>query len=574
MSLELAEDHLGKDPSAQTGLDGGSLEPSTPESVGLRKHWRSLQDASRRSAQALSDGLVRLSRRMAKAGRSSLERRHITLIVDNDAIRIVVFRGRRVTAWGTANHHSGVNEEWPEAEQDDQSLPLLMRRMGIQRGKTISGLSLHLSLVRNLELPKIGRRYLPQVIASEIEEQIPFMLGEVNLVWRAHKKTSHTSQVVAIATPRQGMNQHVQWLKTAGVKVRGIYAKSTALASTSGLEDGILAYLQEGSAELVAVRRGVPVAVHGVKVSIDGQQAEETAHEIFRAVEQVAGYQASLDIEEERDLLPVVLMGQMANPIEFSERLGQLSGRTVSSMPLTVAYPPHFPASEYAANIGLAAAHAASAPTWWKVGAKRPRTLNLLPERDAPRPFPLKFLATSAALLALGFLAFNSLAPAHRAVSSEVSLLSAHLSTLQNQERQERLLLASAQARAEDLQAGNLAAQSLGITLETLNVDRQLLLERLVAATSEAVPSGITLTGISLQGTSLGMSGSGSSLDSLITFSTALRESGLFKEVRVVQVSGTETTAASNLGLAGPSAGGIVFQMKATMALDTPAGTP
>jgi len=511
---------------------------------------------------------------MAKAGRSSLERRHITLIVDNDAIRIVVFRGRRVTAWGTANHHSGVNEEWPEAEQDDQSLPLLMRRMGIQRGKTIRGLSLHLSLVRNLELPKIGRRYLPQVIASEIEEQIPFMLGEVDLVWRAHKKTSHTSQVVAIATPRQGMNQHVQWLKTAGVKVRGIYAKSTALASTSGLEDGILAYLQEGSAELVAVRRGVPVAVHGVKVSIDGQQAEETAHEIFRAVEQVAGYQASLDIEEERDLLPVVLMGQMANPIEFSERLGQLSGRTVSSMPLTVAYPPHFPASEYAANIGLAAAHAASAPTWWKVGAKRPRTLNLLPERDAPRPFPLKFLATSAALLALGFLAFNSLAPAHRAVSSEVSLLSAHLSTLQNQERQERLLLASAQARAEDLQAGNLAAQSLGITLETLNVDRQLLLERLVAATSEAVPSGITLTGISLQGTSLGMSGSGSSLDSLITFSTALRESGLFKEVRVVQVSGTETTAASNLGLAGPSAGGIVFQMKATMALDTPAGTP
>ena len=65
------------------------------------------------------------------------------------------------------------------------------------------------------------------------------------------------------------------------------------------------------------------------------------------------------------------------------------------------------------------------------------------------------------------------------------------------------------------------------------------------------------------------MSGSGSSLDSLITFSITLRESGLFKEVRVVQVSGTETTAASNLGLAGPSAGGIVFQMKAAMALDT-----
>ena len=569
MSLELAGDHLGSDPSAQTSLDDVFHGPQIPNSASRWGYSRRLQDAGQRSARASSDALARLSRRLAKAGRSIFERRHITLVVDEDAIRIVVFRGRRVTAWGTANHQSGVNGEWPEAEQDEQSLPLLMRRMGIQRGKTVSGLSLHLSLVRNLEIPKIGRRYLPQVIASEIEEQIPFMLSEVDLVWRAHRKTSQVSQVVAVATPRQGMDQHVQWLKTAGVKVRGIYAKSTALASTSGLEDGILAYLQEGSAELVAVRRGIPIAVHGVKLSIDGLPVEETAHRIYRAVEQVAGYQASLDLEEEQVPLPVVLMGQTANLVEFSERLGQLSGRAVSSMPLAMAYPPHFPASDYAANLGLAAAHAASSPTWWKVGAKRPRTLNLLPERHAPRPFPLRFLATSAALLALGFLAFNSFAPAQRALSGEVTLLAAHLSTLESQERQERLLLATSQARAEDLQASNLAAQSLGTTLETLNVDRQLLILRFLAATREAVPSGITLTGISLQGEGLGMSGSGISLDSLVAFSTALRETGLFREVRVVQVAGAKTIGASSLGLAEPSAGGVVFQMKAAMALDT-----
>ena len=75
----------------------------------------------------------------------------------------------------------------------------------------VSSFPLYETLIRGLELPRIGRRYRRQVVESEVGETIPFTEDEVDIAW-THRKSEKGMEVFAAAVRKDAIDGHVALL--------------------------------------------------------------------------------------------------------------------------------------------------------------------------------------------------------------------------------------------------------------------------------------------------------------------------------------------------------------------------
>ncbi|MEE8518021.1 MAG: hypothetical protein V3S98_02725, partial [Dehalococcoidia bacterium] len=100
-------------------------------------------------------------------------RRVLTVSVDGQSIRVVAFSGRTASAWTTIDLNGPGPFELPEE---------FAKFLG-RRSKQVSDLPFYAPLVRYFERPAVRKRYLEQVVESEISGLIPFGIDEVDLRW-------------------------------------------------------------------------------------------------------------------------------------------------------------------------------------------------------------------------------------------------------------------------------------------------------------------------------------------------------------------------------------------------------
>ncbi|MCI0439660.1 MAG: hypothetical protein L0177_11090, partial [Chloroflexi bacterium] len=170
-------------------------------------------------------------RRLKQAIDSLLVRKTVALTVERGVVRIVVFRGKEAIAWGTAVP-DGVEEQEQEQEQEQhQGLPgeshaeattnaegstegeeggekpahtthqevgslrdsdgprlrALLKDLPFRRTRFVTELPLYAPLLRFMQIPKIRRRFLQDVIVSELEDTLPFTKGEVDIKWQTRQ---------------------------------------------------------------------------------------------------------------------------------------------------------------------------------------------------------------------------------------------------------------------------------------------------------------------------------------------------------------------------------------------------
>ena len=296
-------------------------------------------------------------------------RRKITISLDKDVIRVVVFRGRKVLAWGTAQMGDSDTDEEQDQEQDIVSresepaaerLSALLRHLGVQRGRVVADLPLHAPLMRHLQLPKMRRRFRDDVVKSEVMETIPFSEEQVDLAWEA-RSNGQGHDVFAIAVSKSEMASQIRVLEDAGLRPRAAYAKATALAHAANITDGIMVHVGPFHAAFVLVHQSVPRVVHEVELGDKYSTPEEQAEVIAKTIKEVAGFAQTLDSAEQSQYLPVVLTGQVAKDGPLAQELQQALQIEMLTIAPPFVYPEHFPPSEYAANIGLALADEAGA---------------------------------------------------------------------------------------------------------------------------------------------------------------------------------------------------------------------
>lgn len=471
-----------------------------------------------------------------------VRRRTMALTVESGIVRIVVFQGKEIIAWGTANPEEDFHATGPDIGALDGGyaprLYSLLSKLEFRRLRLITELPLYTPLMRHLKLAKVrGRRFLQQIVTSEVIQTIPFTEFEVDITWQI-KKTDSGLEMFATSVPKDMVDNHVQVLKDANLQPLGTYPRAVALAFACGIDNVLAVHLMASEAAIVLVHDSVARVVHRLRFPEDALVSHEQAEVIARGIEQVTSHYRNVDSSDDVSTFPIVLTGQMAAETILTESLQETTDQEILSFQPPVLYPDHFPPSEYAANIGLALADRARTKNGKKVSRNKGPAVNLLSERHLPTPLPMATIAAFVTLLLFGVAAIGTTGEVNT-MALEAATLSTEVKNLERQVRIHRL----SEGQLRTLEDFTQSAVDLAIGLETrltqLRGAVDDLLAQKEAITVDAPPSDLRVVTAVLEGGEFAISGNASSYEDVIRYTANLRETGLFSSVKITRLAST-----------------------------------
>ena len=501
--------------------------------------------------------------RQARTVDEALRRRTIAVSVETDAVRVLVVRGREVLAWGTAS--LGTVHETPEegAATDRQrraaALRALLDRLDVSYGRVVSDLPLYAPLERHIRLSKVARRHLGSVVLSEVLESIPFSQGEVDIAWQS-RKNGAGQEASATAVAKATTDGLVRSLREARARPAATYSRAAALARAAGVADGIVAHLTSDSLAVVLVRDHLPRVVYEEAQPGSDAAPRAVAELVARAVEQVAGYQQGINGIDEESALPVVLTGRLASQGPLLDELRGLLRREALPLVAPLRCPEHFPADEYAVNLGLALADRARDRSGGQVSRRQWRAINLLPERHIPVRIPMGRFACLVALMLLAIAGINATARVDEVVA-KATALSVRVGQLQQQDRQYRVALADASVAEQNNSKVEQFVTDLESGLAGLRGEVHGLVGRLDAFTGSAAATGVQLASVVPLGNGFVVAGTALTYEDALRYAGALRSSGQFSDVALSRVEASQYAEAG-----GSESQAASFQVKVAIA--------
>jgi len=507
-------------------------------------------------------------------------KRIVTLATEKDSFRVVVFKGAKVTAWGSASFSStffpsGEAQKHPESdyltsaeEVTETPLQVLLNdlsisksnsvwrwlgKVGIRRSRVLMDLSLYTTLMRNIQIPRVRGHYLEPVVLAEVLDSLPFGKDEVDIFWRA-QKDSETHSIFAVALPKKRLDSQVNAAKEAGLHPAAAYSKAVALALASGVPNGVVVHLEADETALVLVQSGEAKTVHQLEFGQAESSAEARATSVSRAIEQVASYYQPDNPNEKNQPIPVILTGQCEEGNPVAQLLRSRLQREVLSMEPSLRYSEDFPPAEYAINLGLYLADRVGNTHSQTSESAKSSTLNLLPKRHLPQPVPALQTAVFLILALLMIQLYNVLDRVDVEIA-EKEVLTQELRTLQDLERETDLVLTEYEVSRTSNEVTQERIDELESQIDTLDQDLSSLLAQLRVITGPALPPGVDLTAVSPLGEDFTIIGSARSHAQTLQYIINLRDSELFRDARVVSVAGQR-------GADPESVGAVSFQIK------------
>lgn len=503
-----------------------------------------------------------LARRLSFA----LRRRTTAIDLLEDEARVVVLRGREVVGWGTAALEDPSARGDPENDAPpDAQIRALLSALGPRRGRLIASIADSRTLLRRLRLRGVGRRYLPQVVASEVLETIPYSEEEVEIAWRRGKAGAEL-EVLAFAVPKHTLEGHVALLRRVRRRPAALYSRGASLAMVAGAPDALIVDVAPRSALVVLARDRAPEVVHQADLPPRSAGLERRARALARAVEQVAAYRAARNGSGDAAPLPIAVTGQVAGEPGLARLLEAISGREAVAFEPPFRWPDHFPALEYASNLGMALADRAG--VIGRLARIRVPSLNLLPERLRPRsPFLLP-AGLLASVLLFGYAALGLTARVDAAASTQATL-TAEVDSLERQARMHRLEAAGAEASERRVASAAGETRMLEDHLAGLARGRAATLAQVDTPLGEALPEGVRLGSLTVQEGGVALSGVAQSFEQVFHYAAALGLAGPFDDVRIVRMESSGPLG-SPAASPGSVAGTVWFQIDLSTLAEAP----
>ena len=485
-------------------------------------------------------GLARfkLIRQVSEKISELFKRRTMTITVENEVVRIVVFQDREVVAWGVANPKKdpfrGLEMARTDAEYPSRMKGLL-NELKFRRLRVVADLPFYVPLMRRLQLPKIAKKYMDSVVVSEVLETVPFTDEEVDIPWQ-FKRSAEGSDIFAVAVPKKAVDEHVEILQALDVHPNAAYSRSTGLAFAVGIPNAIVIHLTPGQAAVILVHEGTAITVNRVELDPANLSSELQAEIVTQAVEQVEVYYQPADSAAQRTL-PVLITGPLVEDGPLAEAIaGSLPNEIMPFTP-AITYPEHFVPHEYAVNIGLALSDLARSKVKKRLPSERKPTVNLLSQRHLPKPWPVWPTAIFVTLLMFGVMAVNVTSRVNSA-ELEAGTLDTRLQNLERQERRMKLDQGQATALEQQIASIDQLQDDLVDRLTVLEQDKDYLLQRAYWMTTAALTPNVRVNSVAQQGDGFGVTGVAVSYEDVLAYAANLRGSELFTSVQVVRVSG------------------------------------
>ena len=467
-------------------------------------------------------------------------RRVLTISVDGPLVRAVAFSGRTIAAWTTIDLNGGGALELPEE---------FTKFLG-RRSKQVTDLPFYSPLVRFLERPAVRKRYMGQVVETEIAAQIPFAMDEVDLQWTS-LKNGHGPEIMATATPKWEVDSHVETIQGAGASPTSAFTKAQALALGVGILNVVVAHLSAGFVELVLVREGLPRSVHRSHLPPAGPDGGAYASAIRQTVDELLAFERPLtsihlgdtppDLEAnaDDDSSPIVLTGALPTEKQALDAMTEEFGDRIVELTEYQGYPVEFSSAEYAANIGLAMAARRSSRVSWRRDTVEQTLVNLLPERYQRSRVSTKALGWVAllAVLAAGAVGLTGVAADSSASAGTLEAQVSRLERQVNVSRNQAARVISIRAELPVI-AGQIEAVDRQIEVQAEELS--LLLERLRLLTTDSPLRQVRVLGAKFTDGRVELQATAPSNSLAVTWVEALRQSDLFATAETMSVSLSE----------------------------------
>ena len=505
--------------------------------------------------------------------------RTVTLSVEKDVVRVVVFKGRKITSWGTAplSWAPGELEAASHPEPEKEKPPLhgllndlgirtggrrrgLLNQAGIRRGRVVMDFSLYTTLMRHLQVPKVTGRYLEPMVVSEVLEAIPFDRKEVDISWRLMKDQDNQS-VFAVTLPKNRVDSQVRMVRDSGLIPAAAYSKANVPALAAGVPNALVLHLEPTQAAIVLVSNGEPEVVHQVDFAEATSSPEEQGEAIARAVDQVAGYHQSFDPRVRATRLPVILTGDNAaesNPLVQSLR--QNLDWEIRPFAPPIKCPEGFPIEQYATNIGLLLADRGQPQQPENEENQKAPTLDLLPKRHQPIPLPTFQTAVFVTLFLLALHPFD-LTDWVRDQERQADAISLELDNLKRQEKKHDVVLTNHQQSQSGYDLAQEETLELQNRMEEWRGSVDTLSYRLDIITQQSKPETVSLIAVAPSDLDFVVMGGARSYSEALRYAANLRSYDVFEDARMVQIQGDDGEEANEVNF-------VSFQIKVTVPVD------
>ena len=287
----------------------------------------------------------------------------VTLNIEASEARLMVLRGKSITAWDGIALPPGAlrNGQVVQPQVFGQALVELFAKARASRRDSVVGLSGQRSLVRILNLPPVDPKLLDETVRREARRELPLPLDELYLSWQViGDQAAARTQVFILGVPRETLDTCMAGLRAAGVHPRAMDLKPLALARAVNLPDVLIADAEATTQDVILVREGTPIIVRSIAAQSGSSQTARTpddqADALATEVQRTLDFFNSSMASTRPAWSPVVcLTGLLGDSDVMRQRLGARWTLAQPAPPLPL--PPDFPLLPYLANVGLALKH-------------------------------------------------------------------------------------------------------------------------------------------------------------------------------------------------------------------------
>ena len=285
-----------------------------------------------------------------------LQRRTVTLNIEDRDIRVLVARGGSVLAWQDVPLEPGLVKEGviADAEAVGAALKTVLDSQSMSGGKLVASITGFRSIARVLELPKMNPELLEEAVTREAKREMPVPMEDIYLSWQTLGANDGHERVFALGVPRDILDPLLKAMAVAKRQLSAIDTKPLALARAANREEAIIADVEPASADIVVVARGVPVIMRTV-VERDGEPDGDERVQRFRdeVARTVKFYNDTHRQEPLEPSTPIFVTGSLAG-LAMTEPFDSLTQYPIEPLSPPLDCPTELPIQSYAVNIGLA----------------------------------------------------------------------------------------------------------------------------------------------------------------------------------------------------------------------------
>ncbi len=466
---------------------------------------------------------------------------YTTLCISNNSIKILSFKGKRISRWGSAALPEGLVRDGLITQPGvaAEAISSLFKSLKVPREKVIVSISGLSFTYRFLNLPRIKPDLLEEAIRRGAKKDISMPLNELYLSWQLLPPQGDEQTYFILGVSRHLVDALTQTLEAADIVPYLMDIQPLALARAAHRGNAIIVSLEPESYDIIIVADGLPTVIHTITPRSKGATLEDNITRLAdELTKTVAFYQSNYPGNKLDDATPLLLTGELAEARDTQELLRSMTEYNVEILEPALEYPSDLSVALYSVNIGLALK---------KLPARKPDkedpvkfydvNVNLLEEKYRRVKTPktsTKYVVISAAL-AIAVIFLYPLYQSKNQISADNSYLG------DRQYRIDRELNLTSLIAEEASVTENITLELTDNLQTILGVHQEILGSRgdYVSEYGEIIsslPESLYLTSIDINKESIIVEGETESVFTVVEYATRLEENGDFLKIRIVEL--------------------------------------